>query len=113
LAVKAVRGWLAGTCAAAIAVASRLFGPDSTREEDMLAESGPKSPLDTLRLSEFPPRRENSHGAGSVGRIQPRQCSQTQTSGSAGSSVRNPTPAPSAAESGRSSQPVRLHAPCD
>jgi hypothetical protein len=119
LAVTVIRGWLAGTCAAAIAVASRLFGPDSTREEDMLAESGPESPLDTRRLSDFSPRREKSHGASRVHRIHLRQCSQpqtgnrwTQTSGSAGSSVRNPTPAPSAAESGRSSQPVRLHAPC-
>jgi hypothetical protein len=79
----------------------------------MLAESGPESPLDTRRLSDFSPKREKSHGAGSVGRIQPRECSQPQTSASAGSSVRNPTLATTAAESGPSSQPVRLHAPCD
>ena len=68
----------------------------------MLAESGPESPLDTRRLSDFSPRRENSHGASCVGRIQPHPCSQPptahrrlQTSGRARRPLRNPTTATS------------------
>jgi hypothetical protein len=86
----------------------------------MLAGTDPDRTLDTPRLSEFPSKRENSHGASSVHRIQPYQCSQPptvhrrpQTYGSTRSFARNPTDVTSAAASGRSSRPVRLHAPCD
>jgi len=45
----------------------------------MLAAADPDRTLDTRRLSEFSPGRENSHGAGSVCRIQLHQCSQPPT----------------------------------
>ena len=64
----------------------------------MLAGADPDRTLDTPRLSDFSPKRENSHGASSVGRIRPHQCShpptdnrRSQTSGSTRSSARNPT----------------------
>ena len=64
----------------------------------MLAGTDPDRTLDTPRLSDFSPKRENSHGASRVGRVQPHQCSQprtgnrwTQTSGSASCPVRDPT----------------------
>jgi len=70
--------------------------PGSRR--NMLAGTDPDRTLDTPRLSDFSPKREKSHGASSVGRIRPHQCShpptdnrRSQTSGSTRSSARNPT----------------------